>query len=154
MKHSGPWSEMGTAGCACELSRHKWLTLFSEQFPNYKSKQRKLKNTAATNDPEIAENHSKQFEFAKSLQTNTADTNEYTLPSLAFSICQVQPRIGGGVNWSSGQTRVEKCLHINHWRTPPGGVFTSILLSLTLTSVPPPPFRLSSSPSSVNGLPL
>lgn len=130
---------MGTAGCVCDLSRNKLLTLFSVQFPNFKSRQRKLKNTASTNDPEIAENHSKQFEFAKSLQTNTADTNEYTLPSLAFSICQVQQRIGGGVNWSGDQTRVEKCLHINHQRSPPGAVFTSILLSLTLTSVLPPP---------------
>lgn len=76
---------MGTAECVRELSRKHCLSLFSVHFPNFKSEQRKLQNTAVTNDPEIAENHSKQFEFAKSLQTNTANTNEYTLCPLSDS---------------------------------------------------------------------
>lgn len=111
-------------------------------------------NTAARNDPEITENHSKQFEFAKSLQTNTANTNEYTLPSLGFSICQAQPRLGGGVNWSGGQTCGEMCTYKSP-ADPPQWFYSPLP---HLTQSPPPlllrSLCLSSSPSSVNGLPL
>lgn len=59
----------------------------------FKLQVEEAQNTAATNDPEITASHRKQFELAKSLQTNTASANEYTLPSPGFSICQVQPRL-------------------------------------------------------------
>lgn len=97
---------------------------------NFKSKLQTLQRQMTQKS---LKNHSKQFEFAKSLQTNTADANEYTLPSPGFSICQAQPPIGEGVNWSGGQTHVEKCLHINHPRLPPGGLFllqSSLFLSV------------------------
>lgn len=57
--------------------------------------------------------------------------------------------IGGGVNWSGGPTRVEKCLHINHTSSPPRAVFSS---PSPLLSSPPLPLCLPSSPSCVNGL--
>lgn len=37
--------------------------------------------------------NNKSLEFAKFLQTNTADANENTLPSAGFGVCQVQPRL-------------------------------------------------------------
>lgn len=37
--------------------------------------------------------NNKPLEFAKFLQTNTADANENTLPSAGFGVCQVQPRL-------------------------------------------------------------
>lgn len=100
--------------------------------------------------PRISQDHSKQFKFA---ENPTIQTLMNTLGTHRSSICQAWPRIGGGINWSCGQTRVEICLHINQPPTPRGAVFTPSYLPSP--GLPPLLFFslcLSSNPSFVNGL--
>lgn len=146
---------MGTAGCVCELSRNKLLdSLFLCNFQTWKA--RKLKT--------LRRQMTQKSLKATANNLNLPNPYKPTQPTLMNSLCPVSE--SESVKCSHGleevligavAQRVEKCLHINHPRTPLGAVFSSILLSLLSPESPHPSLFqsvTSSSPSTGNGLPL